>query len=200
MAARGLDGVQAALIAGFGELAGVFSTPQWGGRAYKLPGPNGNRKRPKLLAHVVTTRDGKAITVQFKLAAQRAADVVEQYEWITPHSFRTLAPSGWISARLTTKRQTTTVLRLLRESGLGGCEPSAYHTRSHDNRVPSEIRKQCGGLSPPQGCLLRIRREVVRDEQDLMPAHAYRFQATTAISPEMAGEACLSIAYAAARR
>ena len=25
------------------DLPNVFSTPQWGGRAYKLPGPNGRR-------------------------------------------------------------------------------------------------------------------------------------------------------------
>ena len=37
-------------------LPGVFSTPQWGGRAYKLP-RGGNSGKPKLLAHVTPVDD-----------------------------------------------------------------------------------------------------------------------------------------------
>ena len=97
-------------------LPGVFSTAQWGGRAYKLPGPGGNRKRPKLVAFIATTRAGDAVTVSFKLERERAADVVERYAWIEPHSFRTLAPSGWVTAVLTTKRQAGTLKKLLAEA------------------------------------------------------------------------------------
>jgi hypothetical protein len=97
-------------------LPGVFSTVQWGGRAYKLPGPGGNRKKPKLVAHVHPTRDGTGVSVSFKLEKQRAADVVERHAWIEPHSFRTLAPSGWVTAVLTTKRQAKAVEKLLVEA------------------------------------------------------------------------------------
>ena len=44
-------------------LGGVFSTPQWGGRAYKLPRRGGARERPRLVAFVGPSRDGRAVTV-----------------------------------------------------------------------------------------------------------------------------------------
>lgn len=97
-------------------LSGVFSTPQWGGRAYKLPGPNGNLKKPKLLAHVGITKDQSSIYVAFKLSQQRSIEVVEKYDWLEPHSFRTLAPAGWVTANVTNKRQIATLKKLLIES------------------------------------------------------------------------------------
>ena len=97
-------------------LSGVFSTPQWGGRAYKLPGTNGNLKKPKLLAHVGITKDQLSIYVAFKLSQQRSIEVVEKYDWIEPHSFRTLAPAGWVTASITNKRQLATMKKLLSES------------------------------------------------------------------------------------
>lgn len=97
-------------------LSGVFSTPQWGGRAYKLPGPNGNLKKPKLLAHVGITKDQSSIYVAFKLSQQRSIEVVEKYDWLEPHSFRTLAPAGWVTATITNKRQVATLKKLLSES------------------------------------------------------------------------------------
>jgi hypothetical protein len=118
MAARPLNG---RLLEDLGTvlnaMPGVFSTPQWGGRAYKLPGSGGHRaKRPRLVAFVAPTGDGRAVTVSFKLEPRRAADVIEEHDWIEPHSFRTLAPSGWVTAILTTKRQAAALRRLLLES------------------------------------------------------------------------------------
>jgi predicted DNA-binding protein (MmcQ/YjbR family) len=95
-------------------LPGVFSTPQWGGRAYKVP-RRGSGK-PKLLAHVTPVEDEDAVTVSFKLPPPEAADNVERHDWIAPHSFRTLAPSGWLTARVRTKKQLTTLRKLLKES------------------------------------------------------------------------------------
>ena len=98
------------------SLPGVFSTPQWGGRAYKVPGPNGNPKKPKLVAFVAMNKARDAIGVQFKLTGPRAEQVVDDHDWISPHSFRTLAPAGWVSARVTGKRQLNVLAKLLAES------------------------------------------------------------------------------------
>ncbi len=101
---------------GVSRLDGVFSTPQWGGRAYKLPGRGGNRKKPKLVAFVSVNDNDDAITVSFKLMPSRAEEVIEKYGWIEPHGFRTLAPSGWVTACVSTKRQLKPLLRLIEES------------------------------------------------------------------------------------
>lgn len=99
------------------SLPGVFSTPQWGGRAYKLPDANGKRSKPKLVAHVSINKAGDAIGVSFKLDRARAEEVVDRHgDWIQPHSFRTLAPSGWVSARVTKKTQVRVLAKLLAES------------------------------------------------------------------------------------
>jgi hypothetical protein len=98
------------------SLPGVFSTAQWGGRAYKLPGPGGGRHRPRLLAFVNPVKDGLAVGVSFKLPPPRAADVIQRHAWIEPHSFRTMAPSGWVSAAVSSKRQLGPLARLLEES------------------------------------------------------------------------------------
>ena len=100
-----------------GEIgAALFSTAQWGGRAYKLPGPGGNRGKPKLLAFLSVTNAGDAVSVSFKLPPARAAQVVEERRWIAPHSFRTLAPSGWVSATVSNRRRIGPLRRLLEES------------------------------------------------------------------------------------
>ncbi len=98
------------------SLPGVFSTPQWGGRAYKVPGPNGNPKKPKLVAFVAMNKARDAIGVQFKLTRPRAEQVIDDHDWIRPHSFRTLAPAGWVSAKVTGKRQVSVLAKLLAES------------------------------------------------------------------------------------
>jgi hypothetical protein len=74
-----------------------------------------------LLAHVTPVDGEDGVTVSFKLPPPEAATQVERYDWIAPHSFRTLAPSGWVTARVRTKRQLATLRKLLHEShGLHG--------------------------------------------------------------------------------
>ena len=97
-------------------LPGVFSTSQWGGRAYKVPGPNGNPNKPKLVAFVALNDARDAIGVQFKLTKKRAGQTIDDHDWIKPHSFRTLAPAGWVSAKVTGKRQLNVLAKLLAES------------------------------------------------------------------------------------
>ena len=136
-------------------LPAVFSTPQWGGRAYKVR--KGSAGKFKLLAHV--TVNGRSVHIGFKLPPQRARDVVEQYDWIEPSSFRTLAPSGWVSAGFTTKRQLAVLRKLLAESHeLHGVKPDEKPARKktaatdtspaarHIDRVMGEIAAD--GWSP----------------------------------------------------
>lgn len=124
-----LESIAAALNA----LPGVFSTVQWGGRAYKLPGA-GTLKKPRLLAHVWLAKDGKSVGVELKLERSRAADVIERHDWIRPHSFKTLAPSGWISARVSSVRQVVVLRKLLAESHAA--------LRPREVMSPSENRKK----------------------------------------------------------
>jgi hypothetical protein len=112
---KSIAAIQELIAGALNALPGVFSTVQWGGRAYKLPGPNGNRKKPRLLAHVWLSDDGDHVGLSFKLQKKRAEEVVDQFGWITPHSFRTLAPSGWITAEVRTKAQCRIIAKLLAE-------------------------------------------------------------------------------------
>ena len=93
----------------------VFSTPQWGGRAYKLPGANGSLKKPKLLAFVSLTKEQDAINVVFKLPKTQSEEAVDRYAWVGPFEFGKWHKSGWISARMTQKRQLKPLARLLDE-------------------------------------------------------------------------------------
>ena len=144
-------------------LPGVFSTPQWGGRAYKVPAKAGSRSKPKLLAFVSLPDSQDAVQVSFKLAPDRAGTMVQRHQWIAPHPFRTLAPAGWVTARVSTKRGLTTLANLLKESCLlyGSVERTVVvPTRSlpvdgrsdpiarHIDRVMRELRSE--GWSPPQ--------------------------------------------------
>ena len=150
-----INDIQARVSSILNGLGGVFSTPQWGGRAYKLPGPGGSRSKPKLLAHVTTSREGDAVTASFKLEKARAVEVVERYRWIEPHSFRTLAPAGWVTARVTTRRQVTTLAKLLPESRAlyGAAEPKPGRTGTADpavGRIDRVMRAaRAEGWSPP---------------------------------------------------
>ncbi|MCZ6834394.1 MAG: hypothetical protein O7G85_01340 [Planctomycetota bacterium] len=96
-------------------LPDVFSTPQWGGRAYKLPGANGSLKKPKLLAFVSLTKTRDAINVVFKLPKEQSVEMVERYSWVGPFEFGKWHKSGWISATMTQKRQLKPLARLLGE-------------------------------------------------------------------------------------
>ena len=99
-------------------LPGVFSTPQWGGRAYKVPAKAGSRSKPKLLAFVSLPDSQDAVQVSFKLTPDRAGAMVQRHQWIAPHLFRTLAPAGWVTARVNTKRRLTTLAKLLKEAAM----------------------------------------------------------------------------------
>ncbi len=153
-------GILDELSSSLNALSGVFSTPQWGGRAYKLPGPGGSRNSPKLLAVVSPCKTAGAVEVSFKLEPQRAKAIIRQYDWVVPHSFRTLAPSGWVTARVNTKRQMTALTRLLEEShalhpttAKSTDGPACRRTSStvaarRIDRVMSEL--QARGWSPPE--------------------------------------------------
>lgn len=93
-------------------MPGTFSTPQWGGRAYKTGSPT----KSKLLAFVALTKQRDAVTVSFKLERDRAEAVIERHAWIDRHSFRTLGGSGWVTATIDRRSQVRTVARLLAES------------------------------------------------------------------------------------
>ena len=76
-----------------------------GRRAYKVPGKDGSRAKPKLLAFVHEKDGGKAIGVQFKLKPDRAKAVIAERDWIDRHPWDNLGSSGWLAARVTQKRQ-----------------------------------------------------------------------------------------------
>ena len=102
------------LAAVLNGLANVTSTPQWGGRAYKVASTAAGKT--KMLAFVATNKEGDAVHVSFKLNPPEAESLVERHDWIEPHSFRTLAPSGWLTATISTKRQVGPLKKLLTES------------------------------------------------------------------------------------
>jgi len=105
------------LAAALNALPGVFSTVQWGGRAYKLPGPGSRgRKKPVLLTHVCLAPERDAVCLGFRLEKGRARAVLRQYAWLKPHSFGTLKKCGWIETEVRTKAQCRVVAGLLRES------------------------------------------------------------------------------------
>ena len=97
------------------DLPDVFSTAQWGGRAYKLPNPNGNRKKPKLLAFVTKTPEEDAVRVVFKMPKDRSVASIERYGWVEPFEFGNWKKSGWVAAQINGKRQLKPLGRLLGE-------------------------------------------------------------------------------------
>ncbi|MHC5023062.1 MAG: hypothetical protein ACYTGG_04010 [Planctomycetota bacterium] len=136
----------------------VFSTPQWGGRAYKLPGPGGRRRKPKLLAFVAPADDGRGVTVSFKLEASLAARSIDRYAWIASHAFGTLGRSGWVTAAVTNRRQLTTLARLLAESRAlhppaedRGESPSGRVTSATARHIERVMRDATSsGWTPPE--------------------------------------------------
>jgi hypothetical protein len=140
---RKITEIQDLIADALNALPGVFSTVQWGGRAYKV-GPRKPRKQ-KLLAHVFLSEKEDAVCVAFKLSMQRAAAVVEDFDWITPHSFRTLGGAGWVSAEVRSSTHVKVIERLLRESrSLHPLESSASESEARRgkpdaNSAPGEI-------------------------------------------------------------
>jgi len=108
--------ILAAIDRAITPLPGVFSTPQWGGRAYKVPGPGNSRKRPKLLAFLEQPRDRKTVIVSFKLPKPLAAAAIRRHAWIKRNSFGALGRSGWVEAHITAARHVSALAPLIRES------------------------------------------------------------------------------------
>jgi len=102
--------------------------------------------------------DGKAVQVSFKIPPADAHDACERYGWIEPHSFGTLAPSGWVTATVSTKRQVGTLSRFLKQShamhgvraaappGPAAASRSADLDAGHIDRVMDKVRDD--GWSP----------------------------------------------------
>ncbi len=150
------DAILDTLAGVLNAMPGVFSTPQWGGRAYKVAKPDAPRvkgePKGKILAFLAPDRTGKATLVSFKLPPADAERACEQYDWVEPHSFRTLAPSGWVTATVTTKRQVGTLARFLKQShamqGVSGSKPAGASGTSrmadadagHIDRVMGKVR------------------------------------------------------------
>ena len=115
MARRSPERLLEALHEIISALPDVFSAVQWGGRAYKLPRPDGTTKKPRLLAFVTLKEKDASIHVGFKLPKDRAADAVDQYAWLNPSTFGTHGQSGWVDADITQKRQLAPLGKLLSE-------------------------------------------------------------------------------------
>jgi predicted DNA-binding protein (MmcQ/YjbR family) len=153
--AKRIEGLLDQLAAALNGLPNVSSTPQWGGRAYKVAStPSG---KVKMLAFVAMNNEGNAIHVSFKLRPPQAEGLVERHDWIEPHSFRTLAPSGWLTATVSTSRQLGPLKKLLTEShtlyvSKGAPPPQTIEPAAgsgdarHIDRIMDEVRD--GGWSP----------------------------------------------------
>jgi hypothetical protein len=156
------DQILDTLAAFLNGLDGVFSTPQWGGRAYKVAKPGaagrrgGSEPKGKIVAFLALDGDGKAVQVSFKIPPADAQDACERYDWIGPHSFRTLAPSGWLTATVGSKRQVGILARFLEQShamhgvrAVGRADvagPSRAADASQIDRVMDKVRDD--GWSP----------------------------------------------------
>ena len=114
---RTIAEIQKSLAKALNAMPGVFSTVQWGGRAYKLPGP-GSRgmKKPVLLTHVCLNKAEDAVCLGFRLEKPRARAVTRQHPWIKPNSFGTLKNTGWVETEIRTKADCKVIIALLRES------------------------------------------------------------------------------------
>lgn len=138
--------IQGIVSRALNELPQVFSTVQWGGRAYKV----GSARKFKLLAHTWISRQGDALHIDLKLQKKRAADVVKRFAWINRHSFRTLGSSGWITCEIRTKTQAKAVIPLLSESHAMypiNSEEKQMRSRERDSEVEIVVRTMDAVLS-----------------------------------------------------
>ncbi len=158
------DQILDTLAAVLNGMDGVFSTPQWGGRAYKVARPDaaGPRGRSdpkgKIVAFMALDGAGRSVQVSFKIPPADAQEACEKFDWIQPHSFRTLAPSGWLTATVATKRDVGILTRFLKQShamhGVRAATPPAPSGSSrpadddagHIDRVMDKVRDD--GWSP----------------------------------------------------
>ncbi|MEE8460127.1 MAG: hypothetical protein V3S08_09635 [Phycisphaerales bacterium] len=158
------DQILDTLAAVLNGMDGVFSTPQWGGRAYKVARPGAARTqgksepKGKIVAFMALDGSGKAVQVSFKIPPDDARSACERYDWIQPHSFRTLAPSGWLTATVASKRHVGALTRLLVQSHAlhgvlatgptetAGASRATDADASHIDRVMDKVRDD--GWSP----------------------------------------------------
>jgi hypothetical protein len=143
-------------------LPDVFSAVQWGGRAYKLPRPDGSTKKPRLLAFVTLKEQEGSIHVGFKLPLDKAAEAVDRYAWLEPSTFGSHGKSGWVDANITQKRQLKPLGKLIaacRETFVvappaersQGDTPAASVTTSDAGRIDRLLDSiRADGWSPPE--------------------------------------------------
>lgn len=98
------------------KIADVDYADQWGGRAYKLPGKDGSRKKPRLLAYVEHAKSGKHLSLEFKLPPEVGAAVISKHKWIDVHPWPNMGGSGWVQAKLTKATQIDCVASLVIEA------------------------------------------------------------------------------------
>jgi hypothetical protein len=133
---KSIASIQHSLSKALNAMPGVFSTVQWGGRAYKLPGPGSRgKKRPVLLTHVCLNKAGDAVCLGFRLEKPRALAVIKQHDWIKVNSFGSLGRSGWVEMAISTKSQCKITIALLRES-------HSLHATNEDDSEKRGARKK----------------------------------------------------------
>jgi hypothetical protein len=137
------------ITARLNALDGVFSTAQWGGRAFKVPRTAGDRRNARLLAFVKADHDAGTVGVMFKLEKSRAEDLIERFDWIERHSFRTLGGSGWLTANVRTKRHFTALGALLDESRTlypaTAASPTVRRSSGRDSEREGDSHGEAGG-------------------------------------------------------
>ena len=157
--------IQELLAKALNAMPGVFSTVQWGGRAYKLPGPGTRgKKKPVLLTHVCMNKAGDAVCLGFRLEKPRAKAVIRQYDWINVNSFGSLGRNGWVEMAITTKAQCKVTIALLRESRM--LHPMPEETAKQESKA-RRGKRAAGGDDDveDQGVARRID-AVVRRKRD----------------------------------
>jgi hypothetical protein len=139
-----IEGILESLASALNAMPDVFSTPQWGGRAYKLPGPGSRGKRkPVLLTHVTIPKQRDCVRLGFRLDLQRARAVVKQHTFIKPSTFGTLGKNGWLETAITTKAQCRIVIDLLKESR--ALHPVSEPAATRGTRSSTPTRKKSAG-------------------------------------------------------
>lgn len=161
---RAISEIQAALAKALNALPDVFSTVQWGGRAYKLPGPGSRgRKRPVLLTHVCLNKAEDAVCLGFRLEKPRARAVMRQHPWIKPNSFGSLKNTGWVETAVTTKAQCKVIIALLRESRM--LHPMPEESLNRPTKARRGKRAEARGDDEDKGVVRHID-AVVRRKRD----------------------------------
>ncbi len=98
------------------RIADVDYADQWGGRAYKLPGKDGSRRKPRLLAYVEQAKSGKHLSLEFKLPPEVGARAMRRHKWIGEHPWPSLGGAGWVQAKLTKAAQVAPAAALVVEA------------------------------------------------------------------------------------